>query len=189
MVQCAQADDAVRIIIIDFLLPSSRQLEIWLLPVMEQRSRKKTNTKIKIGLENNLFFTNCRYNRLWYIYRDQSGKEKKYQQDVCMYVWVCRCTRNSSNNSGGEKSWVYIIKWRFLCMNGRFFGNTGITFLGKSEHMRYINFGKFGTLKKQKRFSKIFKRVFHFSKEKEKLLFVGVASYPKLLRTAFLSAC
>jgi len=44
----------------------------------------------------------------------------------------------------------------------------GITFLGKSEHMRYINFGKFGTLKKQKRFSKIFKRVFHFSKEKKK---------------------
>ena len=88
MVQCAQADDAVRIIIIDFLLPSSRQLEIWLLPVMEQRSRKKTNTKIKIGLENNLFFTNCRYNRLWYIYRDQSGKEKKYQQDVCMYEYV-----------------------------------------------------------------------------------------------------
>ena len=65
----------------------------------------------------------------------------------------------------------------------------GITFLGKSEHMRYINFGKFGTLKKQKRFSKIFKRVFHLSKEKEKWLFVGVASYPKLLRTAFLSAC
>ena len=127
MVQCAQADDAVRIIIIDFLLPSSRQLEIWLLPVMEQRSRKKTNTKIKIGLENNLFFTNCRYNRLWYIYRDQSGKEKKNinKMYVCIYEYICRCTRNSSNNSGGEKSWVYIIKWRFLCMNGRFFGSTG----------------------------------------------------------------
>ena len=32
----------------------------------------------------------------------------------------------------------------------------GITFLGKSEHMRYINFGKFGTLKKQKKILKIF---------------------------------
>jgi len=40
-------------------------------------------------LENNLFFTNCRYNRLWYIYRDQSArKKKKYQQDVCMYEYV-----------------------------------------------------------------------------------------------------
>ena len=60
----------------------------------------------------------------------------------------------------------------------------GITFLGKSEHMRYINFGKFYIEETKKDSQKIFKRVFHLSKEKEKWLFVGVASYPKLLRTA-----
>jgi len=45
----------------------------------------------------------------------------------------------------------------------------GITFLGKSEHMRYINFGKF-YIEETKKILKNFKRVFHLSKEKEKWL-------------------
>ena len=61
----------------------------------------------------------------------------------------------------------------------------GITFLGKSEHMRYINFGKF-YIEETKKDSQKFSNVFFISqKKKEKWLFVGVASYPKLLITAF----
>lgn len=61
----------------------------------------------------------------------------------------------------------------------------GITFLGKSEHMRYINFGKF-YIEETKKDSQKFSNAFFISqKKKEKWLFVGVASYPKLLRTAF----
>ena len=61
---------------------------------------------------------------------------------------------------------------------------TGVTFLGKSEHMRYINFGKF-YIEKTKKILKIFQTAFfHLSKEKEKWLGGVAAGYPILLRTA-----
>lgn len=61
----------------------------------------------------------------------------------------------------------------------------GITFLGKSEHMRYINFGKF-YIEETKKILKNFQTRFSSLKRKKKNgFFVGVASYPKLLRTAF----
>ena len=61
----------------------------------------------------------------------------------------------------------------------------GITFLGKSEHMRYINFGKF-YIEETKKILKSFQTRFSSLKRKRKMaFFVGVASYPKLLRTTF----
>ena len=58
-----------------------------------------------------------------HIQGSEGERKKKYQQDVCMYEYVD--AHETRQTIVGEKSLVYIIKWRFLCMNGRFFGITG----------------------------------------------------------------
>ena len=79
-------------------------------------------------------------------------------------------------------------KVAFFMYEREVFGEYGramcITFLGKSEHMRYINFGKF-YIEKTKKILKHFQTAFfHLSKEKETWLGGVAAGYPILLRTA-----
>ena len=63
---------------------------------------KKTEHKIKIGLENNLFFYQLPLQPFMVHIQGSEREKKKYQQDVCMYV-DCRCTRKIRQKRGGEQ--------------------------------------------------------------------------------------
>ena len=122
-----------------------------------------------------------------HIQGSEGERKKKYQQDVCMYEYVD--AHETRQTIVGEKSLVYIIKWRFLCMNGRFFGKygraMGITFLGKSEHMRYINFGKF-YIEETKKILKSFQTRFSSLKRKRKMFFFcGRGKLSKIVEDRF----
>ena len=59
-----------------------------------------------------------------------------------------------------------------------------ITFLGKSEHMRYINFGKF-YIEETKKILKIFQTRFSSLKRKRKMAFYGRGKLSKIVEDRF----
>ena len=122
-----------------------------------------------------------------HIQGSEREKEKKISTR-CMYVWVCRCTRNSSNNSGGKIFSLY-HKVAFFMYERAVFWNygraMGITFLGKSEHMRYINFGKF-YIEETKKILKSFQTRFSSLKRKRKMVFFcGRGKLSKIVEDRF----
>ena len=60
----------------------------------------------------------------------------------------------------------------------------GITFLGKSEHMRYINFGKF-YIEETKKILKSFQTRFSSLKRKRKMAFCGRGKLSKIVEDRF----
>ena len=119
------------------------------------------------------------------------AREKKNINKMYVFMYVDAHEIRQKKREGQKILSLYHNKVAFLMYERGFFVGVygramGITFLGKSEHMRYINFGKFYIEDKTKKILKIFPNAFFISqKKKEKWLFGGVASYPKLLRTAF----